>query len=85
MKNAVIYGEFLEESTTGIAYINSLLEKVLCDLVMQFQDSANQEQKTTKIKEIVNKKFYLKDFIKIILGLLRIKKKFHLSQFLKVI
>ena len=32
MKNAVIYGEFLDESTTGIAYINFLLEKVLCDL-----------------------------------------------------
>ena len=29
MKKALLYGEFIPESTTGIAYVNSLLEKSL--------------------------------------------------------
>ena len=76
MKNAIIYGEFLEESTTGIAYINSLLEKVLYDLgyaVSRYSEPRAKDYKN--IKEIVNKKFYFKDFIKIMLSLLMSKNK----------
>lgn len=32
MKRATIFGEFLERSTTGIAYMNSLLESTLKDM-----------------------------------------------------
>ena len=59
MKNAVIYGEFLEESTTGIAYINSLLEKVLYDLgyvVLRYSEPRVKDYKN--IKGIVSRKFY---------------------------
>ena len=32
MKSAIIFGEFLDKSTTGIAYMNSLLESSLKSL-----------------------------------------------------
>ena len=31
MKKAIIYGEFLERSSTGIAYINSVLEESIIE------------------------------------------------------
>ncbi len=66
MKKIVIYGEFLDKSTTGIAYVNSLLKQVLIDLDNEVTLLIEPRSKDYNQKDgIVNKKFYLVDFLEI--------------------
>ena len=70
MKKTLLYGEFIPKSTTGIAYVNSMLEKSL----------ENLGYKVTKIIEprtndysnnqgIIKKNYNLDQFLKLILYL----------------
>tara|TARA_Y100001978_G_scaffold25456_1_gene21812 strand:- start:1347 stop:2447 length:1101 start_codon:yes stop_codon:yes gene_type:complete len=76
MKKIIIYGEFLERSTTGIAYINSLLKQVLIDLDNEVTLLKEPRSKDYNQENgIVNKKFYLVDFIRIFIKTIFLRKK----------
>ena len=75
MQNIIIYGEFLDESTTGIAYINNLLREVFC--LQNYQVSIFKEPRSKDYKlgnKIIKKRFYLKDFLKLIFNILKTEK-----------
>ena len=75
MKKIIIYGEFLDESTTGIAYVNNLLKEVF--ISRSFKVSLFREPRTKDYKrqdEIIKKRLYIKDFIKLIFNILKSKK-----------
>ena len=76
MKKAIIYGEFLNKSTTGIAYINSLLSQVLLKLdyeVLLLNEPRAKDY--NHIKFLVKKRFYFKDFIQVIFNIVFLSKK----------
>ena len=75
MKRIIIYGEFLDQSTTGIAYVNDLLKEVFLTLnhrVLTLVEPRTKDYK--KNKELVRKRFYIKDFFKLIFNILKIDK-----------
>ena len=72
MKKALLYGEFIPQSTTGIAYINSLLEKSLKKSgykVTKIIEPRTKDYK--KDKGIIRKKTNIKEFLKLILFTLK--------------
>ena len=76
MKKVIIYGEFLDKSTTGIAYINSLLNQVLLKLdyeVLLLNEPRAKDY--NQIKFVVKKRFYFKDFIKVLFNIVSLSKK----------
>lgn len=75
MKRAFIYGEFINKSTTGIAYVNSNLKSALIDL--KYNVSIIDEPRSNDYsyyKGIVKKNYYIFEFIKIIFNILLAKK-----------
>ena len=75
MKRIIIYGEFLDQSTTGIAYVNDLLKEVFLTQnhrVLSLVEPRTKDYK--KNKELVRKRFYIKDFFKLIFNILKIDK-----------
>ncbi len=75
MKNIIIYGEFLEVSTTGIAYMNSMLEQAL--LEHGFKINKLYEPRTNDYlkEDFVNKRnLNLKSYLILFKKYLRCKK-----------
>lgn len=71
MKKALIFGEFLEKSSTGIAYINSNLKNVLRSLdysisVLHEPRTKDYSNKKSIIKKNINIRLFLKLFFKIL-------------------
>ena len=75
MKTAIIYGEFINKSSTGIAYMNSNLENCLKALGYKVEKIIDPRTKDYyESKEIISKKPNLNLFLKIIYKLIVIKK-----------
>tara|TARA_B100000886_G_scaffold264211_1_gene188714 strand:+ start:3993 stop:5093 length:1101 start_codon:yes stop_codon:yes gene_type:complete len=75
MKRIIIYGEFLDESTTGIAYINNLLKEVFYS--MDFKVSLLREPRSkdyNRLDEIIKRRLYIKDFIKLMFNIIKSNK-----------
>ena len=76
MKTAIIYGEFLPLSSTGIAYMNSNLENCLINLGYKIEKILEPRTKDYfESKNLVSKKLNLKGFLKIFFKLIFMKKK----------
>lgn len=76
MKTAIIYGEFLPLSSTGIAYMNSNLEDCLINLGYKIEKILEPRTKDYFESEyLVSKKLNLKAFLKIFFKLIFMKKK----------
>tara|TARA_B100000886_G_scaffold340441_1_gene310017 strand:- start:8193 stop:9287 length:1095 start_codon:yes stop_codon:yes gene_type:complete len=76
MKKIILYGEFIEQSTTGIAYINTCLRQAL--LYFKNEVSVISEPRVkdyNKEKVIINKNFYIKEFFNIFFKIIRSSKK----------
>ena len=75
MKRIIIYGEFINKSTTGIAYMNSNLDYCLKKLGCKVEKILDPRTKDYyESKEIISKKINLYLFIKLIYKLVQIKK-----------
>lgn len=74
MKKALIYGEFLETSSTGIAYVNSVLEESIIELKYQVTKIYEPRSKDYAFYEKrVIKKPHIFSFIKVIFKLFFLK------------
>tara|TARA_B100000886_G_scaffold95631_2_gene63394 strand:- start:9619 stop:10716 length:1098 start_codon:yes stop_codon:yes gene_type:complete len=75
MKKVLLYGEFTPKSTTGIAYMNSILERSLINLGYKVKKIIEPRTKDYyKKRKIIKKNFNLKDFIKLFFFLIFTKK-----------
>ena len=75
MKTAIVYGEFINKSSTGIAYMNSNLENCLKELGYKVEKIIDPRTKDYyEAKEIISKKANLNLFLKLIYKLVVIKK-----------
>ena len=75
MKSAIIFGEFIEKSTTGIAYMNSVLEESLIEIGFQinkFYDPRTGDHKSKTLE--YEKNFNLVSYIKLFRDIYRVKK-----------
>ncbi len=71
MKKIIIYGEFIEESSTGIAYVNSNLYEALKKLGYKVEKifeprGRDYKKEKGKVKKNINFRFFLKTIIKIL-------------------
>ena len=75
MKRIIIYGEFLDESTTGIAYINNLLKEVFysrdCKVTLLREPRSKDYN---RLDEIIKRRLHIKDFIKVMFDIIKSKK-----------